>query len=116
MRETEHKTTLKPFNFKSFHKSLERSGLRLQANIPSWLGKIFRLTLFTLLENEFLKFPSWHDLTVIFSMQIGLYESIIIFFLRLSMGVLEPAPLVFQIARFFKVLYPMNEECIMRPA
>ena len=80
MRETEHKTTLKPLNFKSFHKSMERSGLRLQVNIPSWLGKIFRLTLFTLLENEFLKFPSWHDLTIIFSMQIGLYESSIIFF------------------------------------
>ena len=32
------------------------------------------------------------------------------------MGVLKPMPLVYQNVGFFKVLYPMNEECIMKPA
>ena len=42
---------------KSFHNSIEWSGLHLQVNIPPWLGNIFRLTVFRLLENRFCKTP-----------------------------------------------------------
>ena len=52
--------TLKPLNFltinlkdESFLKSLELSGVNLQVDIPPWSGKIFRFTVFTLLENAF---------------------------------------------------------------
>ena len=87
---------------------------------PTMFGKIFRFTLFRLLENEFVKFPSWHDLTIGPSMLIektqNFMKASIILFLLFSMGVLKPMPLAYQIARFFKVLYLMNEECIMRPA
>ena len=32
------------------------------------------------------------------------------------MGVLKPMLLSYQVVEFFKVLYLMNEECIMKPA
>ena len=56
---------LKPLNLlsinlknKSFHNSLEWPGLYLQVNISTWLGKIFKFTVFRLLENAFCKIPS----------------------------------------------------------
>ena len=57
--------TLRPLNLltvnlkdESFHNSMEWSGLYLQVNIPPWLRKIFRYTLFRLLENAFCETPS----------------------------------------------------------
>ena len=57
--------TLRPLNLltvnlkdESFHNSMEWSGLYLQVNIPPWLRKIFRFTLFRLLENAFCETPS----------------------------------------------------------
>ena len=41
----------------SFHNSIEWSGLYLQVNIPPWLGKIFKFTVFRLLENAFCETP-----------------------------------------------------------
>ena len=48
------------FNLKndSFHNSLEWSWFYLQMSIQSWLGKIFRCAVFTLLENAFCETPS----------------------------------------------------------
>ena len=55
---------LKPLNFltinlkdESFHESIEWSGFCLQVNIPSWLGKIFKFTVFRLLKNTFCETP-----------------------------------------------------------
>ena len=55
-----HDTTLKSFNlltinFKDepFHNSIEWLELYLHVNIPPWLGKTFRFTVFGLLENAF---------------------------------------------------------------
>ena len=87
-------------------------------NIPPWLGKIFRFTMFRLLENEFVKLPHgmiWPSP----SMQIEKPENFMkasIFFLLFSMGVLKPMPLADQVAGFFEVLYLISEECKMRPA
>ena len=59
------KQTLKPLNLltislkdESFHNSTGRSGLYLQMNIPAWLGKTFRFTVFRLLANAFCETPS----------------------------------------------------------
>ena len=51
------------FKYKYFHNSVDWSGLYLQVSIPSWLTKILRFTVFTLLENAFVKLLCpWHDL------------------------------------------------------
>ena len=42
----------------SFHNSIEWSEIYLQANIPPWLGKILRFTVFRLLQNVFVILPS----------------------------------------------------------
>ena len=42
----------------SFHNFIEWSELYLQVNIPPWLGKNFKFTVFRLLENEFCQIPS----------------------------------------------------------
>lgn len=44
-------------NDKSFHDSIEWSGIYLQVNIPLRLGKTFRFSLFRLQENPFVKLP-----------------------------------------------------------
>ena len=51
-----------PFNYiklkdESFRNSIEWSGLYLQVNIPPWLGKFFKFTVFRLLENRFCETP-----------------------------------------------------------
>ena len=44
---------------KLFHSSIDWLGLYLQVYIPSWVGEVFRFTVFRLLENAFVKlFPS----------------------------------------------------------
>ena len=54
------------FNDKSFHSSIEWSGLHFQGNIPPWWGKVFRFTKFRLLENALVKHRHlpWHDLII----------------------------------------------------
>ena len=42
----------------SFHHPIEWPGLYLQVNISLWFGKIFRFTVFRLLENAFHETPS----------------------------------------------------------
>ena len=50
---------------KSFHNSVDQSGLYLQVYIPSWSGKVFKFTVFRLLENGFAKLPRpWNDLII----------------------------------------------------
>ena len=50
---------------KSFHNSVDQSGLYLQVYIPSWSGKVFKFTVFRLLENGFVKLPRpWKDLII----------------------------------------------------
>ena len=50
---------------KSFHNSVDQSGLYLQVYIPSWSGKVFKFTVFRLLENGFAKLPHpWNDLII----------------------------------------------------
>ena len=44
-------------NDKSFHDSIEWSGIYLQVNVPLRLGKTFRFSVFRLLENPFVKLP-----------------------------------------------------------
>ena len=46
---------------KSFHNSIDLSGLYLKMYIPSWLEKIIRFTVFRLLKSAFAKFPR-HDM------------------------------------------------------
>ena len=79
----EHATTFEPYNNitrqpynlsnlltinlnnESFHNSIEWAVLYRQVNIPSWFEKVFRFTVFRLLENEFCETPPpWHDLTI----------------------------------------------------
>ena len=49
-----------PINFKdkSFHSSIERSGIYFQKNIPTWFGKTFRFTVF-----NYWKMHLWKTLT-----------------------------------------------------
>ena len=43
----------------------DKSGLYLQVYIPSWSGKVFKVTVFRLLENGFAKLPRpWSDLII----------------------------------------------------
>ena len=60
MTETLKLLNLSTINLKdeSFLNSLELSGVNLQVDIPPWSGKIFRFTVFTLLENAFCETPS----------------------------------------------------------
>ena len=44
---------------------MEWSGLNLQLDIPPWLEKSFRFTVFILLENAIVKLSPWHELIII---------------------------------------------------
>ena len=59
------KQPLQPLNLliinlkgKSFHNSIDWSWIYLQMNLPPWLGKFLRFTVFILLKNAFCETPS----------------------------------------------------------
>ena len=53
------------FKDKYFHNPIDWSGIFLQVHIPSWLAKIFRFTVFRLLENAFARLPCpYHELII----------------------------------------------------